>query len=173
VQAYIAAMPGWKHDVGHRLDALIARTLPDVRKAVRWNTPFYGIDGQGWFLGFHCLTKYVKVTFFRGTSLRPVPPCESKQKDVRYLDIHEVYISLNSAIVAPRRALASADVAREFLATLQAKHVRTHMRMYSPAPSPIVNTNLSGPPLQPSSASTYEKRGFVRLDHNQTAITRY
>jgi hypothetical protein len=89
VQAYIAAMPGWKHDVGHRLDALIARTLPDVRKAVRWNTPFYGIDGQGWFLGFHCLTKYVKVTFFRGTSLRPVPPCESKQKDVRYLDIDE------------------------------------------------------------------------------------
>jgi hypothetical protein len=89
VQAYIAAMPGWKHDVGHRLDALIARTVPNVRKAVRWNTPFYGIDGQGWFLGFHCLTKYVKVSFFRGTSLRPVPPGESKQKDVRYLDIHE------------------------------------------------------------------------------------
>jgi hypothetical protein len=89
VQAYIAAMPGWKHDVGHRLDALIARTVPNVRKAVRWNTPFYGIDGQGWFLGFHCLTKYVKVSFFRGTSLHPVPPGESKQKDVRYLDIHE------------------------------------------------------------------------------------
>ena len=89
VQAYIAAMPGWKHDVGHRLDALIARTVPNVCKAVRWNTPFYGIDGQGWFLGFHCLTKYVKVSFFRGTSLRPVPPGESKQKDVRYLDIHE------------------------------------------------------------------------------------
>jgi hypothetical protein len=89
VQAYIAAMPGWKHDVGHRLDALIARTVPAVRKAVRWNTPFYGIDGQGWFLGFHCLAKYVKVCFFRGTSLRPVPPGESKQKDVRYLDIHE------------------------------------------------------------------------------------
>jgi hypothetical protein len=89
VQAYIADMPGWKHDVGHRLDALIARTVPNVRKAVRWNTPFYGIDGQGWFLGFHCLTKYVKVSFFRGTSLRPVPPGESKQKDVRYLDIHE------------------------------------------------------------------------------------
>ena len=89
VQAYIAAMPGWKHDVGHRLDALIARTVPNVCKAVRWNTPFYGIDGQDWFLGFHCLTKYVKVSFFRGTSLRPVPPGESKQKDVRYLDIHE------------------------------------------------------------------------------------
>ena len=89
VQAYIAAMPGWKHDVGHRLDALIARTVPNVCKAVRWNTPFYGIDGQGWFLGFHCLTKYVKVSFFRGASLHPIPPGESKQKDVRYLGIHE------------------------------------------------------------------------------------
>ena len=89
VQAYIAAMPGWKSDVGRRLDALIVRTVPGVCKAVRWNTPFYGIEGQGWFLGFHCLTKYVKVAFFRGTSLRPVPPGESKQKEVRYLDIHE------------------------------------------------------------------------------------
>ena len=89
VQAYIAAMPGWKRDVGRRLDALIVRTVPGVRKAVRWNTPFYGIEGQGWFLGFHCITKYVKVAFFRGASLRPVPPGESKQKDVRYLDIHE------------------------------------------------------------------------------------
>ena len=89
VQAYIAAMPGWKGDVGRRLDAIIERTVPDVRKAVRWNTPFYGIEGQGWFLGFHCITKYVKVAFFRGTSLRPVPPGESKQKEVRYLDIHE------------------------------------------------------------------------------------
>jgi len=89
VQAYIAAMPGWKRDVGRRLDALIVRTVPGVRKAVKWNTPFYGIEGQGWFLGFHCFTKYVKVAFFRGTSLRPVPPGESKQKDVRYLDIHE------------------------------------------------------------------------------------
>ena len=89
VQAYIAAMPGWKRDVGRRLDALITRTVPDVRKAVKWNTPFYGIEGQGWFLGFHCLTKYVKVAFFRGTSLRPVPPGESKSKDTRYLDIHE------------------------------------------------------------------------------------
>ena len=89
VQAYIAAMPGWKRDVGRRLDALIVRTVPDVHKAVKWNSPFYGIEGQGWFLGFHCFTKYVKVAFFRGTSLRPVPPGESKQKEVRYLDIHE------------------------------------------------------------------------------------
>ena len=89
VQAYIAAMPGWKGDVGRRLDALIVRTVPGVRKAVKWNTPFYGVEGQGWFLGFHCLTKYVKVAFFRGTSLRPVPPVESKQKEVRYLHIHE------------------------------------------------------------------------------------
>ena len=89
VQAYIAAMPGWKRDVGRRLDALIVRTVPDVRKAVKWNSPFYGIEGQGWFLSFHCFTKYVKVAFFRGTSLRPLPPGESKNKDTRYLDIHE------------------------------------------------------------------------------------
>jgi hypothetical protein len=89
VQAYIAAMPAWKRDVGRRLDALIVRTVPNVRKAVRWNSPFYGIEGQGWFLNFHCFTKYVKVAFFRGTSLRPLPPGESKQKEVRYLDIHE------------------------------------------------------------------------------------
>ncbi|HSB16450.1 MAG TPA: DUF1801 domain-containing protein [Bryobacteraceae bacterium] len=89
VQAYIAAMPGWKRDVGRRLDALIVRTIPGVRKAVRWNSPFYGIEGQGWFLDFHCFTNYVKVAFFRGMSLRPVPPGESKQKEVRYLDIHE------------------------------------------------------------------------------------
>ena len=89
MQAYIAAMPGWKRDVGRRLDALIVRTVPDVHKAVKWNSPFYGIEGQGWFLSFHCFTKYVKVAFFRGTSLRPLPPGESKQKDVRYLDIHE------------------------------------------------------------------------------------
>ena len=89
VQAYIAAMPGWKCDVGRRLDALVVRTVPGVRKAVKWNSPFYGIEGQGWFLSFHCFTKYVKVAFFRGTSLRPVLPGESKQKEVRYLDIHE------------------------------------------------------------------------------------
>jgi hypothetical protein len=89
VQAYIAAMPGWKRDVGRRLDALIERTVPDVSKAIKWNSPFYGIEGQGWFLGIHCFTKYVKIAFFRGRSLRPLPPGESKQKDVRYLDIHE------------------------------------------------------------------------------------
>ena len=89
VQAYIAAMPGWKRDVGRRLDALIARTVPGVRKAVKWNSPFYGIEDGVWFLSFHVFAKYVKVAFFRGASLRPVPPGESKQKDVRYLDIHE------------------------------------------------------------------------------------
>ena len=89
VQAYIAAMPGWKRDVGQRLDALIVRNVPNVRKAVKWNTPFYGVEGQGWFLGFHTLTRYVKVAFFRGTSLRPVPPGASKSKDTRYIDIHE------------------------------------------------------------------------------------
>ena len=89
VQAYIAAMPGWKSDVGRRLDALIERTVPDVRKAVKWNSPFYGVEGQGWFLSFHTFTKYVKVVFFRGTSLRPVPSVESKHKEVRYFHIHE------------------------------------------------------------------------------------
>jgi hypothetical protein len=89
VQAYIAAMPGWKRDLGKRLDATIVRNVPNVRKAVRWNSPFYGINGQGWFLNFHCFTNYVKVAFFRGASLHPVPPGESKQQDVCYLDIHE------------------------------------------------------------------------------------
>ena len=90
VQAYIAAMPGWKRDVGRRLDALITRTVPHVHKAVKWNTPFYGIEGQGWFLGFHVFARYVKVTFFRGTSLRPVPPGSTpKSKDARWIDIHE------------------------------------------------------------------------------------
>jgi hypothetical protein len=106
VQAYIAAMPGWKRDVGRRLDALIARTVPGVVKAVKWNSPFYGVSGagkghsegqgksqggesQGWFLSFHCFTNYVKVAFFRGASLRPLPPGTSKQTNVRHLDIHE------------------------------------------------------------------------------------
>jgi hypothetical protein len=89
VQAYIAAMPGWKRDVGRRLDALIVRTVPDVRKAVKWNSPFYGVEDQVWFLSFHVFAKYVKVAFFRGASLRPLPPGASKQKDVRYLDIRE------------------------------------------------------------------------------------
>ncbi len=89
VQAYIAAMPGWKSDVGRRLDALITRTAPAVRKAVKWNSPFYGIEGQGWFLSFHCFNRYVKVTFFNGGSLNSLPPGEFKSKAVRHLDIHE------------------------------------------------------------------------------------
>ena len=89
VQSYIARMPGWKRDVGKRLDALIVRNVPNVRKAVKWNSPFYGIEGLGWFLSFHVFTHYVKVAFFRGSSLRPVPPGPSKHKDTRYLDIHE------------------------------------------------------------------------------------
>ncbi len=89
VQAYIAAMPGWKSDIGHRLDALITRTAPGVYKAVKWNSPLYGMEGQGWFLGVHCFAKYIKLAFFRGTSLSPIPPGESKQKEVRYFHIHE------------------------------------------------------------------------------------
>ena len=89
VQAYIAAMPGRKRALGKRLDALIVRNVANVSKAVKWNSPFYGIEGQGWFLSFHVFTHYVKVTFYRGTSLRPVPPGASKHKDVRYFDIHE------------------------------------------------------------------------------------
>lgn len=82
-------MPGWKRDVGRRLDRLIEQVAPGVQKAVKWNSPLYGIEDQGWFLSYHCFTKYVKVTFFRGTSLQPVPPGESKHKDVRYLDVRE------------------------------------------------------------------------------------
>lgn len=89
VQAYIAAMPGWKREVGRRLDDLVVRVVPNARKAVRWNSPFWGIDGQGWFLAAHCITKYVKITFFRGSQLEPPPPVESKVKDVRYLHIFE------------------------------------------------------------------------------------
>jgi len=89
VQAYIAAMPGWKRDVGRRLDALVEQTVPNVRKAVRWNSPFYGVEGKGWFLSYHCFTKYIKATFFRGTSLSPMPPVASKQEEVRYFHIYE------------------------------------------------------------------------------------
>jgi hypothetical protein len=89
VQAYIGAMPGWKGDVGRRLDALIVRAVPRVRKAVKWNSPFYGVEGQGWFLNFHCFTNFVRVAFFRGAALRPVPPGPSKQNDVRYFDIRQ------------------------------------------------------------------------------------
>jgi hypothetical protein len=89
VQAYIAAMPGWKKAVGERLDALIVRAVPDVSKAVKWNSPFYGREGQGWFLSFHCFDKYIKVAFFRGARLDPLPPVGSKQPDVRYLHIQQ------------------------------------------------------------------------------------
>lgn len=89
VQAYIAAMPGWKSEAGRRLDELITRVVPEVRKAVKWNSPFYGVDGLGWFISFHCFTRYVKVTFFNGVSLDPLPPVSSKDPKARYLHIHE------------------------------------------------------------------------------------
>ena len=89
VQAYIAAMPGWKSELGRRLDALVVQTVPEVKKAVRWNSPFYGVEGRGWFLSFHCFTRYIKVTFLNGRLLRPLPPVESKHEDARYFHIHE------------------------------------------------------------------------------------
>ena len=89
VQAYIAAMPGWKSKLGRRLDEVIVRNAPGVRKAVRWNSPFYGIKGRGWFLNYHVLTRYVKVTFFQGAQLEPVPPGSGKDKDARWYDIYE------------------------------------------------------------------------------------
>jgi hypothetical protein len=92
-------MPGWKRDAGRRLDALLVRTVPSVRKAVRWNSPFYGIDGRGWFLSFHCFANYIKVTFLRGASLRPLPPVESKHEEVRYFHMHESE-PLDEALVA-------------------------------------------------------------------------
>lgn len=89
VQAYITAMPGWQSDIGRRIDAIIERTVPGVQKAVKWNSPFYGLEGQGWFLSLHCFSKYVKVAFFRGTALSPLPPVASKSQDTRYVHIHE------------------------------------------------------------------------------------
>jgi hypothetical protein len=90
VQAYIAAMPGWKQDIGRQLDALITKTVPGVQKAVRWNSPLYGVKDNGWFLGIHCLTKYVKVTFFRGLSLKPIPPGGTeKSREARWIDIYQ------------------------------------------------------------------------------------
>ena len=89
VQAYIAAMPGWKSEAGRRLDRLIENAVPGVRKAVKWNSPFYGVEGQGWFLSFHCFTKYIKLTFFRGAQLEPLPPVGSKDPNTRYLHIEE------------------------------------------------------------------------------------
>jgi hypothetical protein len=89
VQAYLAAMPGWRRAVGRQLDALVVRTVPKVSKAVRWNSPFYGVEGRGWFLSYHCFARYVKVTFLRGAALRPPPPVASKHEHVRYLHVHE------------------------------------------------------------------------------------
>jgi len=99
VQAYIAAMPGWKSEAGRRLDSLIERTVPGVHKAVKWNSPFYGVEGQGWFLSFHVFAKYIKVAFFRGASLDPVPPVASKDGNTRYFHIHEDE-QLDEALVA-------------------------------------------------------------------------
>lgn len=89
VQAYIAAMPGWKADVGRRIDSLVSEAVPDVRKAVKWNNPLYGAADEGWFLSFRCFTRYVKVTFFRGSALDPVPPVPSRHDEVRYFHINE------------------------------------------------------------------------------------
>lgn len=89
VQEYLAALPGWKSALGRRVDALVVRAVPHVKKAVKWNSPFYGVEGQGWFLSVHAFTGYLKLAFFRGTSLRPLPPGESKGHEVRYLDIRE------------------------------------------------------------------------------------
>ena len=106
VQAYIAAMPGWTSDVGRRLDALVVGNVPDVRKAVRWNSPFYGVEGQGWFLSYHVLSRYVKVTFFQGASLQPVPPGAGKDKDARWIDIYEDSLDEEQLTVWVRQAAA-------------------------------------------------------------------
>ena len=106
VQAYIAAMPGWKRDIGRRLDAVITRAVPRVRKAVKWNSPFYGIEGRGWFLSLHTYTNYVKVAFFRGTSLLPLPPGASTHKDVRYADIREGQLDEAQMLVWVEQAAA-------------------------------------------------------------------
>jgi hypothetical protein len=112
VRAYIAAMPGWKRDVGRRLDRLICKTVPGVCKAVKWNSPFYGVKGDGYFLAYHCLTKYVKVAFFRGTDLKPMPPGASKQQKVRYVDIYED-TKLDEALMVDWIRQASALPGRE------------------------------------------------------------
>ncbi len=106
VQAYIAAMPGWKSELGRCLDEIIARNVPDARKAVRWNSPFYGVEGQGWFVSFHVFTRYVKVTFFRGASLQPVPPGSGKDKDARWVDIHEGELDVEQMSAWIRQAAA-------------------------------------------------------------------
>lgn len=99
VQAYIQAMPGWKHAVGKQLDALIEHAVPDVRKMVKWNSPFYGLEGEGWFLSYHCFERYIKITFFRGADMQPVPPEASKVQGVRYFHIHEVDVLDEAAFI--------------------------------------------------------------------------
>ena len=106
VQAYIAAMPGWKSDVGRRLDDLIVSTVPDVRKAVRWNSPWYGIGGEGWFVSYHVFTRYIKVTFLNGALLRPVPPGAGKDKDSRWVDIYEDNLDVEQMVEWVRQAAA-------------------------------------------------------------------
>ena len=106
VQAYIAAMPGWKSDIGRRLDGLIVRTVPEVRKAVSWNSPFYGVEGESWFLSYHVFTRYVKVTFFQGASLQPVPPGAGKDKDSRWIDIYEDGLDVGQLATWVRQAAA-------------------------------------------------------------------
>ena len=152
VEAYIAAMPGWKGDVGRRLDALIVRTIPGVNKAVRWNTPFYGIEGQGWFLGFHCITKYIKVAFFRGTSLHPLPPVESKQKDVRYFHVHEDD-QLDEELVASWIEQASKLPGWSFNADPTAKKAKTTMK----------NTKPSSTREKEGSASDWREETLARI----------
>jgi hypothetical protein len=115
VQKYIAAMPNWKCEVGRRLDAIITETRPDVRKAIRWNTPFYGIEGQGWFLGFHCFAKFIKVSFLRGALLQPLPPVESRQQDVRYVHFSEGELideQLFASWIRQAAAIAGVDLFR-------------------------------------------------------------
>jgi hypothetical protein len=107
VQAYIAAMPGWKQDIGRQLDALITKTVPGVQKAVRWNSPLYGVKDNGWFLGIHCLTKYVKVTFFRGLSLKPIPPGGTeKSREARWIDIYQGQFDEKQLVVWIKQAAA-------------------------------------------------------------------
>ena len=106
VQAYIAAMPGWKSDVGRRLDGLIVETVPEVRKAVRWNSPWYGVEGRGWFASYHVFTRYVKVTFLNGASLDPVPPGSGKDKDARWVDVHEGELDEERMVEWVRQAAA-------------------------------------------------------------------
>ena len=107
VQAYLDAVPGWKNAVCRGIDAVIVEVVPDVHKAIKWNSPFYGVAGEGWFLSFHCFDRYVKVTFFRGTSLDPVPPGASKTPETRYYDVHEGELDaeLLARWVAQARAL--------------------------------------------------------------------